>query len=348
MPTLPTTRPTTRPTTPPTTRPTSPPPTPVPCGGQLKIPSGVIQTPNWPETYPLNFDCEWIIQLPDSNSDIELTFEGAFGIAGNYVDNCPKDYLRVYDGLENGATSFGLICDLTRPAPIRTTSNKARLVFHAGPYHGPKRLGFRIVYRSVSRPTIPPPTTLPTTRPTTPPTTRPTTRPTSPPPTPVPCGGQLKIPSGVIQTPNWPETYPLNFDCEWIIQLPDSNSDIELTFEGAFGIAGNYVDNCSKDYLKVYDGLENGATSFGLICDLTRPAPIRTTSNEARLVFHAGPYHGPLRKGFRIRFTSIGNVITVPPTTIPPTPNCPNLPTNPQGSFVFNISIPVLLFLNVF
>ena len=63
-----------------------------------------------------------------------------------------------------------------------------------------------------------------------PPTTTPST--TLPLPTTPPlCGAVLNTASGSFQSPNWPETYPNNVDCQWIIELPDTNKLVEIKCE---------------------------------------------------------------------------------------------------------------------
>ena len=311
------------PTTPATPAPTLPPPS---CGGRLTTPSGFLQSPNWPQTYPLNFECEWTIELPDPNSRIRLSFnDQAFGLAGQ-ISSCTKDILIIYDGLGN--TAIRTLCDILIPNDVITTSNTARVKFIAGPGHGPARLGFRITYNTIASPTTQPPTTRPTTATTQPPTTRPTTATTQPPttrpttattqpPTQAGCGRRLTTVSGSLQSPNWPQTYPVDIECEWTIELPDPNSRIRLSFnDQAFGLAGQ-ISSCTKDTLIIYDGLGN--TEIRTLCDILIPNDIITTSNTARVKFIAGPAHGPARLGFRITYNTIALPTAQPPTTRPTT-----------------------------
>ena len=331
----PTTRPTTATTQPPTTRPTTAttqPPTQAGCGGRLTTVSGSLQSPNWPQTYPVDIECEWTIELLDPNSRISLSFnDQAFGLAG-LMPACSKDTLIIYDGLGN--TEIRTLCDTAIPSDIITTSNTARVKFIAGPAHGPARLGFRITYNTIALPTTPPPTTRPTTATTQPPTTRPTTattqhptaRPTTAttqPPTQAGCGGRLTTASGSLQSPNWPETYNVDEECEWTIELPDTMSTIRITFDRReFGISG-YTPDCLKDVLEIFDGLDSSADKFKDICGVILPDHITTSSNVARIVFTAGPAHGSGRKGFKIDYSAIA----VPS---PPTKCIPLLQTSPE------------------
>ena len=256
----------------PTTLPPTPPPTtPPPCGGELNTASGSFQTPNWPATYPNNVDCQWTIELPDASSLVELKCDHQpFGIAGS-LPACDRDYLKIYDGHSTQDRSYGPYCHFTPPSTIKMSSNKAMAVFHAGPSHSPSRLGFRCTFQSL-------------------------------PPSSPQCGGVLTASSGSFQTQNWPSTYPVNVDCQWTITLPNSNRHVELTFETPFGIAGS-LPNCEKDHLRIYD--DRAGTVHGPYCYFTLPPRLTLSSNEARVVFHAGPSHNPSRVGFKANYQSV-------------------------------------------
>ena len=151
--------------------------------------------------------------------------------------------------------------------------------------------------------TPPPPTTSP------PPTTQPPTTTESPitasPVTERQCGSDMTSSSGSFQTQNWPVTYPVNVDCLWTIEAPDSDKVIEISFDrSVFGIAGNLPD-CEKDWLKVYNGVNEEDLVWGPFCHFQVPQTLQTSSNTARLVFHAGPAHSPSRRGFRASYQSI-------------------------------------------
>ena len=281
-------------TQPPTTRPTTAttqPPTQAGCGGRLTTASGSLQSPNWPETYNVDEECEWTIELPNDTSVIAITFDiHDFGIAG-YTPDCLKDVLEIFDGLGTNAARFDAMCGTILPNPITTSSNVARIVFTAGPAHGPLRKGFKLNYAAISTATTQPPTTRPTTA-------------TTQPPTQAGCGGRLTTASGSLQSPNWPETYNVDEVCDWTIELPNDTSVITITFDRQeFGIAG-YTPDCLKDVLEIFDGFGTNAARFDAICGTILPDHITTSSNAARIVFTAGPEHGPLRKGFKVDYTS--------------------------------------------
>ncbi len=233
--------------------------------------SGTFQTPNWPETYPVNIDCEWRIQLPDESKVVEIRCEESpFGIAGS-LPACSKDYLKFYDGHSKQDTVFGPFCHYAKPSTATMSSNKAMAIFYAGPRHSAARRGFKCSFQSISLSAVPQ------------------------------CGETLTAASGSFQSPNWPATYPVNINCMWTIILPDSSKRLEITFDSPFGVAGS-LPTC-KDKLHIYD--DNTDAQYGPYCYFTLPNPPIMTSNKATVEFIAGPSHNPSRVGFRANYRSV-------------------------------------------
>lgn len=144
------------------------------------------------------------------------------------------------------------------------------------------------------------------------------------------CGGDLRTANGTFQTLNWPQTYPVNVDCEWNIEIPDTTKVIEISFDRTvFGIAGSLPD-CPKDWVKVYDGHEVSETSsWGPFCHYRVPDTIKTSSHRAKVHFHAGPAHNPSRRGFRASYISVDGAYQ--PSVLQ------EVPQNPTGEFYLYI-----------
>ena len=90
------------------------------CGGHLYTETGIIRTPNFPQAYPTNLDCEWQLK----------------GKLGYFYDiylvsvNLPKseicsdaDYLTIYDGNQIGDPILAQICERL---PIYTYYSSSR------------------------------------------------------------------------------------------------------------------------------------------------------------------------------------------------------------------------------
>lgn len=128
------------------------------------------------------------------------------------------------------------------------------------------------------------------------------------------CGGLLSDYSGTIATENWPETYPVNVDCEWTIRLPSKNQILQLSFKTlAYGIAGN-MPKCSKDWIQIISRDSN--TTWGPFCGFAIPSNISVQTDEVTIRFHSGPKHGRARKGFSIQYLVWDTCRRLPPPLI--------------------------------
>ena len=78
-------------------------------------------------TYPFNCNYDKAF-LNYSNPLIEISFDDDFGIGGRIPD-CPKDQLILFDSGNTLSQQLGVFCYLTRPGPIRTTSNRMTVLF---------------------------------------------------------------------------------------------------------------------------------------------------------------------------------------------------------------------------
>lgn len=121
----------------------------VDCGGILTGSTGYFKTPGWPVSYPTeNFECEWEIQLPDSEATIQFSFNSPYGILGS--GDCPTDYIQFFDGTEDDAASLGKHCFLIVPDSITTSGSTARVRFYStGRPRPSNRKGVKVTYTSV-------------------------------------------------------------------------------------------------------------------------------------------------------------------------------------------------------
>lgn len=61
------------------------------------------------------------------------------------------------------------------------------------------------------------------------------------------CGGRLTADEGIIQSPNFPNSYPRNAVCVWVIELPE-NEVMKITFTD---MNLERHGNCIHDYVEV-------------------------------------------------------------------------------------------------
>ncbi|XP_039627672.1 seizure 6-like protein isoform X3 [Polypterus senegalus] len=114
------------------------------CGGELSAPSGVILSPNWPDSYGEGEDCSWRIHVGEERRillDIQL------------LNLSNSDILTIYDGDEITTRILGQYIGGTSPFKLYSSTPDLTLQFHsdpAGMVFG-KGEGFIINYMEVSR-----------------------------------------------------------------------------------------------------------------------------------------------------------------------------------------------------
>uniref|UniRef100_A0A667WX46 CUB and Sushi multiple domains 2 n=1 Tax=Myripristis murdjan TaxID=586833 RepID=A0A667WX46_9TELE len=110
-----------------------------PCGGDLKAPSGIILSPGWPELYKEALNCEWIIEAPPGYP-IKIIFD-KFRTEVNY------DVLEVRDGRFPSSPLIGSYQGTQVPQFLISTSNFLYLLFSTDKSHSD--IGFRIRYETL-------------------------------------------------------------------------------------------------------------------------------------------------------------------------------------------------------
>ena len=146
-------------------------------------------------------------------------------------------------------------------------------------------------------------TEMPTTQPTTEMSTTQPTIQTEPTPM-IDCVRDITASAGVIQSPNWPETYPSSIHCEWTITVPDANGAVQLTFDPMYGIEG-VPPSCEEDWLEILNGLGENTVPQNRSCGNISPSKLILSINTAKVVFTSGPQHDSNHRGFRINFHAL-------------------------------------------
>ncbi|XP_041079011.1 seizure 6-like protein [Polyodon spathula] len=114
------------------------------CGGELSAPSGLILSPNWPDTYGEGEDCSWRIHVGEERRillDIHL------------LNLSNSDIMTIYDGDEVTTRILGQYIGGTSPFKLYSSTPDLTVQFHsdpAGMVFG-KGEGFVINYMEVSR-----------------------------------------------------------------------------------------------------------------------------------------------------------------------------------------------------
>ncbi|XP_023687916.2 CUB and sushi domain-containing protein 2 isoform X1 [Paramormyrops kingsleyae] len=281
------------------------------CGGQLRGPSGLITSPNFPVQYDNNANCTWVITAADPNKVIKLTFED-FDLERGY------DTLTVGDGASVGdqKTVFHVLSGTTTPDLVVSTSHQMWLNFKTDDSSG--SLGFKVSYEEIDQgscgdPGIPPygkrdgsgfrhgdhlhfeclpafelvgKKNI---------TCQKNNQWSAKKPSCVfSCFFNFTTPSGVLLSPNYPQEYGNSMHCVWlIIAKPESRINLafnDLSLEKQF------------DFLSIKDGGKAESPILGTFSGDALPSPITTSAHVARLEFLTD--HTNTDRGFNITFTT--------------------------------------------
>lgn len=166
------------------------------CNNTLRGYRGVIESPNFPNTYQHNLNCMWRIEGFEGNA-INISFshidieEHSYSVQQCSFDYIEIQYLSVNEDNEGEVKVFGKYCGNKLPDPIHIPSNHVMVIFKTD--IGVSKSGFRLEWLNDG------------------------------------CGGILTHPEGSLSTPHYPKIYPVSTECNWTIQV-EPGQNIELTF----------------------------------------------------------------------------------------------------------------------
>ncbi|XP_066488058.1 astacin-like metalloendopeptidase [Tiliqua scincoides] len=159
--------------------------------------------------------------------------------------NCTSDYIRIYDGISrNSPILIDKFCG-TGQLPIAVAFGSTMLIQFVSDNEATAAKGFTASYTHVK------------------------------------CGGTFTDASGAITSPDFPERYPKNQDCLWIIRAP-IGSKISLTMS-SFELEDSV--NCRYDRLIIHDGSQVGSQVFGPYCGRMEVPALTSTGSFVQIEF---------------------------------------------------------------
>ncbi|XP_076437271.1 cubilin-like isoform X2 [Babylonia areolata] len=235
------------------------------CGGVLTGPEGNFTSPNYPNTYQHNAECEWTITT-NRGDNIVLTFN-AFRLESGY--RCRFDFLEIRDGGNASSPVLSRLCGRSTPSQITSSGNRLFIKFRTD--GSVAHTGFSVSYTTT-------------------------------------CGGVYTGLRGVLRSPLYPNTYPHNKQCNYLINVP-SGKLVVLTFTN-FTIEGG---SCTYDYVELYDGGTQQSAWLGpRYCGSTVPPLTRSTANQMllRFVTDGSVAHMGFRAIYRTEVAGCGGTLT--------------------------------------
>uniref|UniRef100_A0AAX7V1B1 Neuropilin n=1 Tax=Astatotilapia calliptera TaxID=8154 RepID=A0AAX7V1B1_ASTCA len=213
--------------------------------------AGYITTPGYPLEYPPHQNCRWVITAPESSQRIVLNFNPHFEI--EKLD-CRYDYVEIHDGNSESADLLGKHCSNIAPPPIISSGPALHIKFVSDYAH--QGAGFSLRYEIFK--------------------------------TGSDCSRNFTSPSGLVESPGFPDKYPHNLECAFIIIVPP-RMDVTLTFL-TFDLENDPLPggdgDCKYDWLEVWDGLPGVGPLIGRYCGTRVPPEIQSSTGILSLSFH--------------------------------------------------------------
>ena len=147
------------------------------------------------------------------------------------------------------------------------------------------------------------------------------------------CGGLLTGPAGSLSSPNHPDTYEHNLDCEWVIRATP-NERVRLTFAA---MSLERSSNCRFDYIEVREGGSPQSPLIGRYCGRNLPLPVTSLGNQMFVRFRSD--FSVASSGFRARYQTLCGGTWTSPSGMIQSPNYPS-PYPASKQCVYIIALP--------
>ncbi|XP_044151178.1 neuropilin-1 isoform X1 [Bufo gargarizans] len=225
------------------------------CGETILIEEpGYVVSPGYPNSYTPSQKCEWILKIksPKRDQRILINFNPHFDLEDR---ECKYDYVEVYSGENADGHLLGKYCGKIAPSAVVSTGPSLFIRFVSDyETHG---AGFSIRYEIFKAGPE--------------------------------CSQNFTSANGVIKSPKYPEKYPNNAQCTYIIFAPKM-SEIIMEFE-SFELEPDTNAQvgrpCRYDYLEIWDGFPEVGPHIGRYCGQNNPGRVRASSGIMSVVFHA-------------------------------------------------------------
>lgn len=237
------------------------------CGGNIEIHAAdYLTSPGYPGAYPPSQQCVWVITAPEPGQKILINFNPHFDLEDR---DCKYDYVEVYNGGDELSPMLGKFCGKIAPSPIISSGSQLLIKFVSDyETHG---AGFSVRYEVFK---------------------------TGP-----ECSRNFTAPRGVIKTPGFPDKYPNNLDCTFMIFAPKM-SEIVVEFD-SFDMEPDTTPPpgalCRYDWLEIWDGFPAVGPHIGRYCGQTSPG--RVISYTGILSMTITTDNAIAREGFSANYT---------------------------------------------
>ncbi|CAG5131219.1 unnamed protein product, partial [Candidula unifasciata] len=227
--------------------------------------SGIIQSPNYPQSSSDTTNCSWTIKA-ESGKTISLRISDMYVSSWDtYREHCYDGTLDIYDGSNSAARLLGRFCGPyynTFPSSIQSSNSTLYLAY----YKPGSWLGFRMYFSGaysvndyqVSR-------------------------------------YDLTAASGDITSPQYPTGSSSNVYVTWTITVAAGNV-VTLNFTD-YGLG-----ECGKDFIEVFDGKHSGCDLIARFCDRQLPKTVSSTDRSMHIIYSS--LGNTTEKGFKASYVT--------------------------------------------
>uniref|UniRef100_A0A3B3RED5 Neuropilin n=1 Tax=Paramormyrops kingsleyae TaxID=1676925 RepID=A0A3B3RED5_9TELE len=205
----------------------------------------------YPHEYPPHQSCRWVITAPEPSQRITLNFNPHFEL--ERLD-CRYDFIEIRDGNSESADLLGKHCSNIAPPSLISSGPVVHIKFVSDYAH--QGAGFSLRYEILKIGSD--------------------------------CSQNFTSPWGVIESPGYPDKYPHNLECTFIIIVPP-RLEVTLTFL-TFDLENDPLltveAECKYDWLEVWDGLPQVGPLIGRYCGTKAPPEITSSTGILSLTFH--------------------------------------------------------------
>ncbi|XP_056277312.1 neuropilin-1a-like isoform X2 [Pseudoliparis swirei] len=237
------------------------------CGGDIEIHAAdYLTSPGYPGAYPPSQQCAWVITAPEPGQKILINFNPHFDLEDR---DCKYDFVEVYNGGHELSPMLGKFCGKIAPSPIISSGSQLLIKFVSDyETHG---AGFSVRYEVFK---------------------------TGP-----ECSRNFTAPRGVVRTPGFPDKYPNNLDCIFMIFAPKM-SEIVVEFD-SFDMEPDTTPPpgalCRYDWLEVWDGFPAVGPHIGRYCGQTSPGRVVSYTGILSMIITTD--NAIAREGFSANYT---------------------------------------------
>uniref|UniRef100_A0A4W3IJ99 CUB domain containing protein 2 n=1 Tax=Callorhinchus milii TaxID=7868 RepID=A0A4W3IJ99_CALMI len=218
------------------------------CGGVLTGLSGLLSSPQYPDNYPNNAECRWVMQVSNSTV-VSLVF---YDFQLEKSEDCSFDYVSLFDGPSVSHRHLGHFCGGTKPPDIVSSTNQLLLVFKSDFNIGGR--GFKASYFSGEANK-----------------------------TNSECQQVFTAITGNFSSPRYPNIYPNNINCHWTVQQPPGYRVKVQFLHFELEARDSLSDACDYDFVAIFDG----DTLLGKWCGQDQPPSLLSSGNRLLFVLSA-------------------------------------------------------------